>query len=260
MKKLQQFDLFDELILPKKTIKKLSKVTEQGLLAKRFIIEYFIPRYTELFQIPPKISWGKDLKLIITIIKTYKDISIFGFDNHFDFLVKLCEKYFTSKNSLTLKSVWSIGVFYTNIDNIVLSLKNSNEEIVEPIMEGYKLAFWNHTGNKFEGSLIGKEEIFSHIYLILKPFWLEHGKEFSLKRFSELFFLVILGYTKDMSFDLHFFTSKFTQERFQQWLETEGKEELMFFPKDIGKIDKNKIELEQTLMLEEEKKLYYNIK
>lgn len=256
MKKSKSIDIFGEELLLKEKKRKTKSTGGKGSLAKRFIEEYFIPKYEEFFQVPAKICWSKDIGLLIKILRTYEDISIFSCDNQYDFLVKTCEKYFTTKDMLSLKSAWSIGVFYTNIDKIVLTLRNSDEEVIKPIMEGYKIAYWNHTGDKFQDSLAGKEEIFSHIYLILKPFWLDYGKEFSLKRFSELFFLIVLSYTKDMSFDLNFFISKFAQDRFKGWLEIDGKEELMFFPKDIGYIDKNKIELEQLLMLEEERKLY----
>ncbi len=124
-------------------------------------------------------------------------------------------------------------------------------------MEGYKLAFFNHTGNKFDDSLVGKEETFSYIYLILKTFWKQYGNNFSMKRFAELYFLVLLVYTKEKVLDLNFFVSKFAQEKFQNWLETEGKEILMFFPREIGNKSKEFLEQQHNIQKKEEAQLLY---
>ncbi len=255
MKKPKPIDLFKEIPLSEKESKR--KKSPNTEISKKFITEYYKNRYTELFGAPPKIVWGKDLKLLNTIIKTYPDVSIFGCENHLVFLIKACEKYFVSKDSLALKNAWSIGVFFNNIDKIVLSLKNIEEGAIYDMMEGYKLAFFNHTGNKFDGSLIGKEELFSLIHLIIKPFWKQYGNNFSMKRFAELYFLVLLVYNKDKTFDLNFFVSKFAQDKFQNWLETEGKEILMFFPREIGNKSKEFLEQQSNIQKKEEAQLLY---
>ncbi len=262
MKKSIKFDLFGEKLLSEKKIKKIrNKTPEITNISKKFLEEYYIIRYTEFFGIPPKIDWGKDIALLNKILKTYTDVSIFGCDSQLDFLINSCEKFFLRRDNFVLKGAWSIGTFYIKIDNIVLTLKQGEKEIIDPIIEGYKIAYFNHTGNKAEASfVINKEDIFAQIYLFLKPLWIQYGELFPLKRFSEIYFLIIFDHLKDKEVSLSFFISKFSQDIFINWLETEGKENLRFFPKDIGQMDKNKLDLEQSLMLEEEKKLYYNIK
>ena len=128
MKKIKTTGFFDDIPSDTKIIKE-KKSTEEGIIAKKFLEEYYIPRYEELFGIPPIISWGKDLKLIIRIIKTYKDISIFGIETHYDFLIKVCEKYFVSNDTLALKSAWGVNVFYTNFQKLTFLLKHRGEEV-----------------------------------------------------------------------------------------------------------------------------------
>lgn len=232
------------------------KKTHYTTTTKEFI-KYYRKRYEELFGIPPKVAWGKDIRLLNLLQKNYDDVSIFSCETHLELLIKACEKYFVIRDNLALQNAWNIGIFYYNFGKLALLLKNSDKEVIEPIIEGYKLAYLNHTGNKLTDSLIGKEEVFSHIYLIIKPLWVKYGKTFSLLRFSELYFLVLLVYTKDGLVDLNFFVSKFAIDKFQNWLETDGKELLIFYPKNIGNISKEKLEIEEKRMLEEEKSLLY---
>ncbi len=255
MKKPKPIDLFKEIPLSEKESKR--KKSPNTDISKKFITDYYKKRYLELFSAPPKIVWGKDLKLLNTIIKTYPDVAIFGCENHLIFLIKACEKYFVSKDSLALKNAWSIGIFFNNIDKIVLSLKNVEDDVVSQIIEGYKLAYLNHSGNKLTDSLIGEEEIFAQLYLIIKPFWVKYGKDFSLKIFSEIYFLMIMGYNKNKPFTPETFISKFVQDKFQNWLETEGKEELIFFPKGVGNKTKAFLKQQENLQKEEEYKLLH---
>lgn len=253
MKKVKITGFFDDIPSDTKIIEK--KVTEEGQIAQKFIREYFIPKYEEFFGVPPIISWGKDLKLIIRIIKTYKDISIFGIESHYDFLIKVCEKYFTSKDNLALKSAWGLNVFYTNFQKLTFLLKNAEEVGVQEIIEGYKLAYLNYTGDRNTESFLNKDEIFSQIYIFIKPLWNIYGKEFSLKRFSEIYFLILSEHMNKVELGLDFFYSKYARDFFNKWLETEGKEMLMFFPKEVGTMTKEKLEIEEAKMIAEERVL-----
>ncbi len=252
--------LFDDIPLSE-PIKKNKKEPSKGyLISSKFLKEYYIPKYTELFSIPPKISWGKEMRLLNKILKIYSNPEVFGCDNQYDFLVKSCDKFFLSKEPFIIKGCWSIGCFYTLIDKIALSLKNSENDIINQLQVGYKLAFWNYTGNKFEGSLVSTEGIFSHIYLILKEFWIKYGKGFRLDRFSEIYFLVILSYNQNRQINLDYFVSKQAQNYFKQWIEEEGRESLRFFPKDVGKLSKEELLIKQDLMISEETQLIKNRK
>ena len=253
MKKSKKSDLFTEIPLVIKEPKKKKSPNTQ--ITKEFI-KYYKERYREIFGISPKIECGKDHKLLNLLLKNYQ-IEDFNCETKLEFLIKACEKYFVIKDNLSLKTAWSIGVFYYNFGKIALLLRNSDKEVIEPIIEGYKLAYLNHTGNKLTDSLIGKEEIFSHIYLIIKPFWLKYGEDFKFHRFSELYFLVLLGYAEE-NFSLDFFTTKFAQDKFVNWLETEGKELIPFYPKNIGEFPKEKLEIEEKKMLKEEKSILYS--
>ena len=229
------------------------------VIAKDFLI-YFNDRYTELFGVPAKIVWEKDVKLIASIFKTYNDVSIFYCETKLEFLIKACEKYFISKDMLALKSAWSVGVFYTNISKLVLLLKHEKESNISPIIEGYKLAYFNHIGVKYETTFIGQEEVFLQLYLYLKPLWKQYGDSFTLLRFSEIFFIVLLNQLGDKEYNFNYFYSKYAQDFFIKWLETEGKETLMFFPKEVGKMDKEKLEIEQMNLLREELNILENYK
>lgn len=254
MKRTKIINLFDDV--PSGIVIKEKKSTKEGIIAKKFLEEYYVPRYAELFEIPPKINWGKDVKLIIRIIKTYKDISIFGIETHYDFLIKVCEKYFVSNDTLALKSAWGVNVFYTNFQKLTFLLKHSTENITDQIIGGYKLAYFNYTGNKCDNSFINQEEIFAQIYLYIKLLWNTYGKEFSLKRFSEVYFLILFEHMSGKELNLEFFISKYARGFFTNWLKTEGKETLMFFPKETGTISKEKLAIEEKKLFEEERDLY----
>ena len=253
MKRTKIINLFDDV--PSDIIIKEKKSTKEGIIAKKFLEEYYIPRYEELFGIPPIISWGKDLKLIIRIIKTYKDISIFGIETYHDLLIRVCEKYFISKDALALKNAWNIGIFYTNFQKLAFLLKNTEGLIIQEIIEGYKLAYLNYIGNKNTESFINKDEAFSQIYIFLKPLWEQYGESFSLKRFSEIFFLILFEHMKNKECDITFFTTKYAIDYFTKWLTTEGKEILMFFPKEVGYMTKEQLAIEEAKMRMEERAL-----
>lgn len=255
---MKKTNLFDDIPLDIKTPKN-KESTEEGIIAKRFLEEYYVPRYEELFGIPPIISWGKDLKLIIRIIKTYKDISIFGIETHYDFLIKVCEKYFTSKDNLALKSAWSLSVFYTNFQKLTFLLKHAEENGVQEMIEGYKLAYFNYTGNKCEDSFINQGETFAQVYIFIKPLWGIYGREFSIKRFSEIYFLILFEHMSSAELNLDFFYSKYAKGFFGNWLETEGRELLMFFPKEVGIMTKERLEMEEAKMIAEERRVFNEI-
>ena len=177
-------DLFQDTPIDIKVAKKDSK----SAISKEFL-NYYGRRYTELFGVPGKVEWGKDIKLINKLLKTYEDVSIFSCESKLEFLIKVCEKYFISRDNLALKNCWSIGIFYYNFPKIVLLLKHGEESNISPIMEGFKLAYLNDTGIKYVGIFTERdEEIFMQLYLFLKPIRLE---SYTLKRFSELYFLVL---------------------------------------------------------------------
>lgn len=253
MKRTKIINLFDDV--PSGIVIKEKKSTKEGIIAKKFLEEYYIPRYEELFGIPPIISWGKDLKLIVRIIKTYKDISIFGVETYHDLLIKVCEKYFISKDILALKNVWNIGIFYHNFSKIALLLKYTNEEVIDDIISGYKLAYLNYTGNTYENSLITFDEVFSQIYLFLKPLWIQYGNDFSLLRFSEIYFLILFDHLGNKEYNINFFYSKYAQDFFTKWLTIEGKEILIFFPKEVGNMTKEQLIIEEAKMMIEERAL-----
>src|SRR3990170_2220948 len=231
------------------------KVNPNSAISKEFL-EYYAKRYELLFGVPTKINWGKDLKLMNSLLKTYNDISIFGCENKLEFLIKACEKYFVSRDKLALQNCWNIGIFYYNFSKIVLLLKHGEESNIAPIMEGWKLAYLNDAGIKYTGIFTEQdEEVFMQLYLFLKPLWL---KKFSLKRFAELYFLAMFDYLGDKKYDLNFFKSKFAMDYFVKWLETERNDLLMFYPIDVSDMDKERLIEEQNKMLIEERELFYN--
>ena len=79
-------DLFEEIPLD---IKLSKKGNSNSAISKEFI-NYYRKRYEELFGIPITINWGKDLKLMNSLLKTYNDVSIFGCSNKLEFLIKAC--------------------------------------------------------------------------------------------------------------------------------------------------------------------------
>ena len=238
-------------------LKVSSNRNPNSAISKEFL-EYYAERYETSFGVPAKIEWGKDIKLINKLLRIYEDVSVFSCESKLEFLVKACEKYFISRDNLALKSAWSIGVFYCSFSKIVLLLKNKENSNIEPITEGYKLAILNATGVKYNDIITEHdEEVFVQLYLLLKPLWV---KSFSLTRFTELFFLVLFDHMRNKDYNLNFFISKYAIDFFTKWLETEGKDILMFWPKDIVEMGKGRLEMEQQLMLEEERKLFYGSK
>ena len=257
--KKAKLDLFGDVVEKKPLCKakKVKKAKNQDTNISKEFLEHYKNRYNELFEVSARINWGKDLKLLNSLLKTYNDPSIFNCETKLEFLVKACEKFFLKKDPFFIKGLWSIGCFYSSIDSIVLSLQNSDRGVIDSIIGGYKLAFLNHTGDKCEEIFIEKEEVFGHIYLIIKGFWMNEWKKFSLTRFAELYFLVSLCYSKkQVFFDLNFFISKFAQDKFQNWIETEGKEIIEFLPKEVGKISEEDLDTERKKILEEEKELF----
>lgn len=243
-------NLFENIPIIEKAPK---KKTTNTAIAKQFLDWYF-EQYPILFGVPAKIAWEKDVKLIASILKTYEDVEIFGCSEKLEFLIKACEKYFISKDAFALRTAWSVSTFYTNISKIVLLLKHEEERVIDPIIEGYRIAYFNYTGNRYEESLIGKEGDFSQIYLFLKPLWIQYS-EFSLLRFSEIFFLIILDHLGNKEYNISFFYSKYARDFFNKWLEIEGKESLMFFPKELGNMTKEQLEIEERKMTIEERAL-----
>ncbi len=228
-------------------------------ITKEFL-DWYYERYKVLFGVPPLIHFGKDNKLVAIILKTYKDLALFGCSEKLEFLVKACEKYFISKDAFALKNAWNIHAFYCNIPKIVLLLKDK-ETAVSPIIEGFKLAYFNFSGNKYdEALLIDKEESFSQIYLFLKSLWVNYGAEFTLLRFSEIFFLIMFDHLKNKEYGLNFFYTKYTQDFFTNWLISEGKSILMFIPKGVGTMDKDRLQIEQDNLIQEEMQLLENYK
>lgn len=255
MKQKKTTNLFEDIVISEK-VSLNKKINPNSLISKEFL-EYYVDRYNALFGVPAKIEWGKDIKLINKLLKTYENVSIFGCESKLEFLQKACEKYFISRDNLALKNCWSIGIFYYNFPKIVLLLKHGEESNIDPIMEGFKLAYLNDAGVKYTGIFTEQdEEVFMQLYLFLKPLWL---KKFSLKRFAELYFLAMFDYLGDKKYDLNFFKSKFAMDYFVKWLETERKDLLMFYPIDVSDIDKEKLLEEQNKMFEEEKRLFYGI-
>lgn len=232
----------------KEPVKK--KRNSNTVISKEFL-SYYNNRYKELFGIPPNINWGKDIKLINIILKTYEDVDAFNCDSKLDFLTKACEKYFLSKDVLALKSGWNIGVFYNNFSKIALLLKHVEDSSIFPIQEGYKLAYLNYVGHRFENTLQSYDEGFSQIFLYLNPLWKEYGQKLSLKRFSELYFLILFEY-KNKICDVNFFITKTAMEYFIRWLKEESKDYMLFLSKDIVEIDKNKLEEEMELQKTED--------
>jgi len=255
MKRKKTTNLFEDIVISEK-VSLNKKINPNSLISKEFL-EYYAERYETLFGIPAKIEFGKDIKLINKLLKTYEDISIFGCEHKLEFLQKACEKYFVSRDNLALKNCWSIGIFYYNFSKIMLVLKHGEASNISPIMEGFKLAYLNDAGIKYTGIFTEQdEEIFMQLYLFLKPLW---DKRLLLKRFVELYFLVLFDSLGGKKYDLGFLVSKFAQDKFLNWLSEEGKEILMFYPRDVSDIDKEKLMFEEKKMLEEERKLFYGI-
>ena len=255
MKQKKIINLFEDAPVVLK-VSPNKKVNPNSAISKEFL-EYYAERYETSFGVPAKIEWGKDIKLINKLLRIYEDVSVFSCESKLEFLVKACEKYFISRDNLALKSAWSIGVFYCSFSKIVLLLKHGEESNISPIIEGFKLAYMNDTGIKYNGIITEQDkETFAQIYLFLKPIRLEG---YSLKRFAELFFLVMFDCLGNKKYDLGFFISKFAQNKFENWINTEGKEILMFYPKGVSNIDKEKLMFEEKRMMEEERELFYGI-
>src|SRR4030066_1566232 len=194
--KKKKTDLFEEIPLD---IKLSKKGNSNSAISKEFI-NYYRKRYEELFGIPITINWAKDVNLINKLLKTYEDVSIFGCESKLEFLIKVCEKYFISRDNLALQNCWNIGIFYYNFSKIVLLLKHGEESSLSPITEGFKLAYLNNSGAKYIGIFTERdEEIFTQIYLFLKPLW---DKRFPLKRFAEIYFLVLFDCLGGKKYDL----------------------------------------------------------
>ena len=254
MKQKKIINLFEDAPVVLK-VSPNKKVNPNSAISKEFL-EYYAERYETSFGVPAKIEWGKDIKLINKLLRIYEDVSVFSCESKLEFLIKALEKYFISRDNLALKSAWSIGVFYCYFSKIVLLLKHAEESNISPIMEGFKLAYLNNAGVKYTGIFTEQDkEVFTQIYLFLKPTRLE---SYTLKRFSELYFLVMFDCLGNKKYDLGFFVSKFAQDKFLNWINTEGKEILMFYPKDVSTIDKERLIEEQNKMFEEEKGLFYN--
>ena len=254
MKQKKTTNLFEDIVVSEK-VSSNKKVNPNSAISKEFL-EYYVERYMSLFGIPAKIEWAKDVNLINKLLKTYEDISIFGCESKLEFLVKACEKYFISRDKLALQNCWNIGIFYYNFSKIVLLLKHGEASNIEPIIEGYKLAYLNDTGIKYNGIITEHdEEVFMQLYIFLKPLWV---KEFTLPRFSEIYFLVLFDHMRKKEYNLNFFISKYAIDFFTKWLETEGKEILMFYPRDVSDIDKERLIEEQNKMLIEEREIFYN--
>jgi len=254
MKQKKTTNLFEDIVISEK-VSLNKKINPNSLISKEFL-EYYAKRYEILFSVPTKIEWGKDIKLINKLLKTYEDISIFSCESKLEFLIKACEKYFVSRDKLALQNCWSIGIFYYNFPKIVLLLKHGEASTIEPIMEGFKLAYLNDAGVKYTGIFTEHdEEVFMQLCLFLKPLW---DKRLLLKRFAELYFLVLFDSLGGKKYDLGFLVSKFAQDKFLNWLSEEGKDLLMFYPKDVSNIDKERLIEEQNKMLIEERELFYN--
>ena len=254
MKQRKTANLFEDTQVVLK-VSSNKKVNPNSAISKEFL-EYYVERYMSLFGIPAKIEWAKDVNLINKLLKTYEDISIFGCSHKLEFLVKVCERYFVSRDKLALQNCWNIGIFYYNFSKIVLLLKHGEESNISPIIEGYKLAYLNDTGIKYNGIITEHdEEVFMQLYIFLKPL---RVKEFTLPRFSEIYFLVLFDHMRKKDYNLNFFISKYAIDFFTKWLETEGKEILMFYPKDVVEMDKERLMFEEKKMLEEERGLFYN--
>ena len=254
MKQKKIINLFEDAPVVLK-VSPNKKVNPNSAISKEFL-EYYAERYETSFGVPAKIEWGKDIKLINKLLRIYEDVSVFSCEYKLEFLVKACEKYFISRDNLALKSAWSIGVFYCSFSKIVLVLKHGEESNISPIIKGFKLAYMNDTGIKYNGIITEQDkETFAQIYLFLKPIRLEG---YSLKRFAELFFLVMFDCLGNKKYDLGFFVSKFAQNKFENWINTEGKEILMFYPKDVVEMDAEKLKYEEEQMLIEERELFYN--
>ena len=73
-----------------------------------------------------------------------------------------------------------------------------------------------------------------------------------------MYFLVLFDHIRKKDYNLNFFISKYAIDFFTKWLETEGKEILMFYPRDVSNIDKEKLIEEQNKMLIEEREIFYN--
>ena len=236
--------LFPELDNTKK-IKKVRKFKNQDIeICTRFMDEYYIPKYTEYFGIPPRINWGKDLKLLKIIIKDYKDISIFSCETYYELFTKVCELFFVDNSNYVLKNSWNIQAYYYMFQSLVLKIKHNEDNCITPIIEGYKIAYWNYYNEKYD-KVILNQDIFSQIYIYIKSLKEKYGKDFTFKRFSELFFLVGFNYMGKRDYNINFFISNLAKNLFDTWI-TESN--LLFYPKNDGIVDQKRFD--EALQLE----------
>lgn len=230
--------------------KKEKKVNPDNAIAIKFLQDYYDIEYKKLFEIPANISWGRDAKFIAKLLKTYSDISEYGCENKYEFLVKICEKFFLSKDTFVIKKLWDLHSFYLLFPKLVLQLKNQDTGILDGVREGYKLAYWNYNECQIDVVPESYDEIFSQIYIFIKPYFIEYGAGFSLKRFAEIYFLIIMECLGSGA-HINLYSGKFAQDKFIKWIDN-NKSDLKFYPKDIGTVSKEKLDLElQKSIIEE---------
>ena len=239
-------------------VKKEKKINTSSIISKQFLEEYYVPKYQELFGVPAKVNWGKDIKLLNNTIKNYSDITVFNCGSYLELLSKICDIFFTINTAYVLKNAWNIQAFSYLFQSLILQLKHRNDNCIIPIIDGYKVAYLNHYEEKFD-SLID-ESVFSQIYIYINTMYKTHEKhlKYSLKRFSELFFLVGFDYMGKRKYSISFFISDVSKSLFSKFLSDENNN-LSLYPKDVGHIDKDMLLLEQNKRLEEDRVLFYNV-
>lgn len=230
--------LFPDICEKSIVTKKHKKINPFSIISKRFLEEYYIPKYEEFFNIPAKVDWGKDIKLLNNTVKHYKDVTIFNCETLYELMTKVCDIFFTDNSSYVLKNAWSIQSFIYLFQSLLLKLKQKNENCLTPLIDGYKLAYFNHYEEKIESI---DESIFSQIYIYIKPLYEKYGKplNFTLKRFTELYFLVGFDHLGKKKYTVEFFITSMMKKLFDNWLYS--KRSLIFYPKDDMVIYKDRV-------------------
>lgn len=232
--------LFPDEVEVKIKVKKATKpktIDVNSAISKQFLEEYYVVKYNEVFSIAPRIIWGKDIRLINSLIKEYKDVKQFSCETPGELLIKVCDLFFNSSSDYLLKNAWNIQAFYYVFQTLVLKFSNKGK-CIDPVIDGYKVAYFNHYDNKFDGAI--NDDMFMQVYVYLNSL---QNKKCTLKKIAELFFSVCFDYMGSKKYNTSFFITNTAKELFQNWL-TSDNNNLFFYSFEVGKL---KIKQENTV-------------
>lgn len=92
--------------------------TYKNTLSPKPTIEYFIKKFKEKHGLDPVINWAKDSKLLKTLLngRTQEELET------------LIDKFFASEDKFIKESSYSIGVFYSQVNKLLISSNDGRKE------------------------------------------------------------------------------------------------------------------------------------